>query len=152
MTHSLLTLATTRPMTSIQLSPRHRALARSLSLLFTLSLSVVSPLLGQVPDSTAQSLPGVRVTSGSSAKGFVERTSDVGLGFPAELRKVPASVHVISRQLIEEQRPVSLSEIVRNTSGVSAARNGVEVFRSFKLRGFSDSTRCGQLRVCTAAA
>jgi iron complex outermembrane receptor protein len=88
-------------------------------------------------DTTAQALPGVRVTSGASATDFVERTSDVGLGFPAELRKVPQSVHVISRRLIEEQRPVSLSEIVRNTSGVSASRNAVEVFRSFKLRGFN---------------
>ena len=91
----------------------------------------------QQADTSAQRLPGVRVTSGASAKGYVERTSDVGLGFPAELRKVPQSVHVISRQLIEEQRPVSLSEIVRNTAGVSAARNSAEVFRSFKLRGFN---------------
>lgn len=108
--------------------------------LMTVGMALVAPIgtaAAQRRDTLPQSLPGVKVTSGASAKDFVERTSDVGLGFPTELRKVPQSVHVISRRLIEEQRPVSLSEILRNTSGVSGARNSIEVFRSFKLRGFN---------------
>lgn len=81
-------------------------------------------------------LPGITVTSSRSAEGYVERHSDVGFGFPAAVSRVPQSIHVIPRRMMEEQRPVTLSDVVRNVAGVSAARNSVEPFRSFKLRGF----------------
>ncbi len=87
------------------------------------------------PDSVLV-LPGIAITSGRSGVGYVEASSEVGLGFPAELRRVPQSVHVLSNRMLREQLPVTLSDIVRNTGGVSAARSSVETFRSFKLRGF----------------
>lgn len=82
-------------------------------------------------------LPGLTVHTSRSAEGYVERHSDVGLGFPAAISRVPQSIHVVPRRMIEQQRPVTLSDVVRNVAGVSAARNSVEPFRSFKLRGFT---------------
>lgn len=81
-------------------------------------------------------LPGLTVTSGRSASGYVERHADVGVGFPTAIARVPQSVHVIPRRMMEEQQPVTISDVVRNVAGVSGARNSVEPFRAFKLRGF----------------
>ncbi len=81
-------------------------------------------------------LPGITVHTSRSTDGYVERHADVGLGFPAAISRVPQSIHVVPQRMIDQQRPVTLSDIVRNVAGVSAARNSVEPFRSFKLRGF----------------
>lgn len=108
-------------------------------LLVSLAPCTVSRAAAQEPppDSTVVELPELLITSGRSAEGYVERHSDVGLGYPAELKRVPHSVHVIARRMLEEQLPVTVSDVVRNTGGVSAPRNSVEPFRSFKLRGFN---------------
>lgn len=82
-------------------------------------------------------LPGLVVTSDRSAEGYVERHGSVGLGFPASIARVPQSIHVITRRMMEEQQPVTLSDVVRNTAGVGNARNSLEPFRTFKLRGFN---------------
>jgi len=112
-------------------------LRASYSALLVVGLAGASEtLVAQAPRDSATALPGVVISAGKSADGYIERHSDVGMGFPTELRRVPQSVHVISSRMLREQRPVSLAEIVRNTGGVSASRNSVEVFRSFKLRGF----------------
>jgi len=99
----------------------------------TFQLEAQTPPL---PD-TAIALPGITITAGRSGVGYVEASADVGLGFPAELRRIPQSVHVLSNSMLREQLPVTLSDVVRNTGGVSAARSSVETFRSFKLRGFN---------------
>ncbi len=93
---------------------------------------------GQVgPDGQrALPLPGITVHTSRSTEGYVERHADVGLGFPAAISRVPQSIHVIPQKMIDQQRPVTVSDIVRNVAGVSAARNSVEPFRSFRLRGF----------------
>jgi len=106
-----------------------------LCLAFLLNTPIAEAQSPPPPDSV-RNLPGITITTGRSAPGYVERTSEVGLGFPTELRRIPQSVHVISNRMIREQLPVTLSDVVRNTGGVSAARSSVETFRSFKLRGF----------------
>jgi len=127
-----------------------RALVRAVTVipwLRALTLLAAGGLAGAVESLEAQAsgsadpdsaivLPGITVTSGRSGVGYVEGSADVGLGFPAELRRVPQSVHVMSNRMLREQLPVTLSDIVRNTGGVSAARSSAETFRSFKLRGF----------------
>ena len=112
------------------------------ALLLTIGLAgTVQALEAQLPGlpaagDTVIALPGITITSGRSGTGYVEGSSDVGLGFPTELRRVPQSVHVLSNRMLREQLPVTLSDVVRNTGGVSAPRSSVETFRSFKLRGF----------------
>jgi len=110
-----------------------------LSLVLALVIVPVFHVEAQTPPlpDTAIALPGITITSGRSGAGYVEGSADVGLGFPAELRRIPQSVHVLSNRMLREQLPVTLSDVVRNTGGVSAARSSVETFRSFKLRGFN---------------
>jgi iron complex outermembrane receptor protein len=58
---------------------------------------------------------------------------------------IPQSIQVIPEQVIEDQKPLTLSGILRNVSGFSQTRTDFEVFRSFKLRGFDvlDTTTDG---------
>jgi outer membrane receptor protein involved in Fe transport len=58
---------------------------------------------------------------------------------------IPQSIQVVSQQVIEDQKPLTLSGILRNVSGFSQTRTDFEVFRSFKLRGFDvlDTTTDG---------
>jgi iron complex outermembrane receptor protein len=59
--------------------------------------------------------------------------------------EIPQSIQVIPQQVIEDQKPLTLSGILRNVSGFSQTRTDFEVFRSFKLRGFDvlDTTTDG---------
>jgi len=50
--------------------------------------------------------------------------------------QIPQPIQVVTRQLIEDQRPLTISDALRNVSGFSALRNSGEVFRSFNIRGF----------------
>jgi len=49
---------------------------------------------------------------------------------------IPQSIQVVSQQVIDDQKPLTLSGILRNVSGFSQTRTDFEVFRSLKLRGF----------------
>jgi iron complex outermembrane receptor protein len=51
--------------------------------------------------------------------------------------RVPQSLQVVNAQVIADQRPLILSDALRNVSGVSSLRNSAEVFRTFNIRGFN---------------
>lgn len=95
--------------------------------------------LAQENESAPDTATSIIVTADQIRSGYVEKESEVGFGFPAESVRVPQSVQVINRRLIEDIAPSNLSDIVRTVSGVSAARNSIEPFGSFKLRGFTVS-------------
>ncbi|MCC5887432.1 MAG: TonB-dependent siderophore receptor [Gammaproteobacteria bacterium] len=93
---------------------------------------------GAVAGSTsAGTLDVIEVVSERMSAGYLERGSDVGFGFPAEITKVPQSVQVINASMLRDLKPNTLSDIVRVAGGVGASRNSVEPFSSFKLRGFT---------------
>jgi len=71
--------------------------------------------------------------------GYLEDQAEVGLGFPAEIARVPQSVQVVNRRLIDDLNPDTLSDIVGISGGTSNARNSIEPFSSFKMRGFTVS-------------
>jgi len=50
--------------------------------------------------------------------------------------QIPQPIQVVTRQLIEDQRPLTISDALRNVSGFSALRNSGKVFRSLNIRGF----------------
>jgi len=104
------------------------------------SLTSVSVVNAQ--DSTGNrsaTIETIEISGSRLASGYNSRTSEIGLGFEAETLLVPQSIQVISRELIDDQQPYTLSDIIRNTSGVGAPRNSIEPFNSFKLRGFEVS-------------
>lgn len=94
-----------------------------------------SPTTSNV-DTVARRITGVLIKAGPDLTAGVGRIADVGMGFSTDVGRIPQSVYVISKQLLFEQQPSTLSEIVRNIPGVSAARVTAETFRGFKLRGF----------------
>ncbi len=71
--------------------------------------------------------------------GYLEEDSEVGLGFPADISRVPQSIQVINNRLIQDLKPQTLSDIVSIAAGASSPRNSIEPFSSFKLRGFNVS-------------
>ena len=79
------------------------------------------------------------VTGERVQSGYLEEDSDVGLGFPADILRVPQSIQVINSRLIQDLKPQTLSDIVSITAGTSGSRNSIEPFSSFKLRGFTVS-------------
>lgn len=96
--------------------------------------------VGQDPSpgpASSATIDVIEVVSERMSAGYLERGSDVGFGFPAEISKVPQSVQVINASMLRDLKPQSLSDIVRVAGGVGASRNSVEPFGSFKLRGFT---------------
>jgi len=53
------------------------------------------------------------------------------------IQQLPQPVQVVTAQVIADQRPLILSDVLRNVSGISALRNSAEVFRTFNVRGFT---------------
>jgi len=84
-------------------------------------------------------IPEITVIERRISAGYRARESQVGLGFDVDTLRLPQSVNVITAEMLADQKPMTLSDAVRNTSGVGAARNSVEPFNSFKLRGFDVS-------------
>ncbi len=91
---------------------------------------------GSTVDTVARRITGVLITAGPDHTAGIGRVADVGMGFSTDVGMIPQSVYVISRDLLFAQQPATLSEVVRNIPGVSAARVTAETFRGFKLRGF----------------
>jgi len=56
---------------------------------------------------------------------------------PTPILNLPQSVQVVTQQLIEDQRPLTLSDALKNVSGFSSLRNSGEIFRAFNVRGFN---------------
>lgn len=92
----------------------------------------------------AQSVNGnaieeIVVTAERLQAGYLESDAEVGLGFPADISRIPQSVQVVNNRLLEDLKPATLSDIVSVTGSVSSPRNSIEPFSSFKLRGFTVS-------------
>ena len=79
------------------------------------------------------------VTGERLQSGYLEEQAEVGLGFPGDTARVPQSIQVVTRRLLDDLKPTTLSGIVSVAGGTSSPRNGVEPFSSFKLRGFTVS-------------
>ncbi len=79
------------------------------------------------------------VTGERLQSGYVAEQAEVGLGFAGDTARVPQSIQVVTRRLLEDIKPTTLSDIVSIAGGTSSTRNGIEPFSSFKLRGFTVS-------------
>ncbi|MCG8414143.1 MAG: TonB-dependent siderophore receptor [Pseudomonadales bacterium] len=100
------------------------------------SIIAASLVAGAAQAQQAQEVEEILIVEERINSGYSEIESNVGFGFPAELRRIPQSIQVVNSRLIDDIKPLSLSDIVRSTGGASAGRNSVEPFSSFKVRGF----------------
>lgn len=100
--------------------------------------------VAQTPSSTTpgtvMTLPPVKVQSGSSDSFKVDMSSSPKQTAP--LLDMPQTITVIPREVIKEQNATTLTEVLRNTPGISfnAGENGFSTgANNFALRGFDAS-------------
>ncbi len=110
--------------------------------LLTRTIAAISPLLLCAHAALAQTggagaVDEIVVTGERLQSGYLEEQSEVGLGFPVDTARIPQSIQVVTRRLLEDLKPDTLSDIVGIAGGASSTRNGIEPFSSFKLRGFT---------------
>lgn len=110
-----------------------RSTAISLAVLSWQGIAVAQEAGGQ------ERIEEVTVIGERLRSGYLEEASQVGVGFSYDMARVPQSIQVVNRRLIEDLNPSTLSDIVGVTAGVGAPRNSVEPFGTFKLRGFTVS-------------
>lgn len=68
--------------------------------------------------------------------GKTTRQSSIGVKLPLNIRATPASIGVVTSDLINEQNNTTLGDALRNVSGVNA-QSGFGVFDYFIIRGFN---------------
>lgn len=100
--------------------------------------TLTSPAIAQ-SESGADNEPVDEIVVTGQQAGYLETQSEVGLGFASEINRVPQSIQVVNRRLLDDLNPSTLSDIVGLAGGTSSPRNSVEPFSSFKLRGFTVS-------------
>jgi iron complex outermembrane receptor protein len=88
---------------------------------------------------TQNALEEVVVTGERLQAGYLEEQAEGGLGYSADISRIPQSIQVLNNRLIEDINPSTLSDIVSVAGGTSNTRNSIEPFGSFKLRGFDIS-------------
>ena len=116
-----------------------RALGR-VAVAASVPLTLFNPSFAQSESGAgADPLDEIVVTGERLQAGYLESQAEVGLGFAADVSRVPQSVQVVNRRLLDDLKPATLSDIVSIAGGTSNPRNSVEPFSSFKLRGFTVS-------------
>ncbi|MEO1079238.1 MAG: TonB-dependent siderophore receptor [Pseudomonadota bacterium] len=117
-------------------------LAKSVAGVVVVAVSFFSPLQHTVsaqPQSATNpdQMEEVLVVAERLQAGYLERQAEVGLGFPADISRIPQSIQVVNKRLLDDLNPATLSDIVSVAGGVSSPRNSIEPFSSFKMRGFA---------------
>ena len=88
---------------------------------------------GLPPQQRIQELDRIRVEQARQAPG------DTASKDGAPLRETPQSVSTVDARLIEQRRPLSLNEALRDVAGVVPGTFGRRGFDDFLIRGFSQS-------------
>jgi iron complex outermembrane recepter protein len=78
------------------------------------------------------------VVTGQQEGGYAVPNASVGTRTDAPLRDVPQSIQVVPRQVIEDQGATTLSDILRNVSGVSETGEELRI-RGFNIGNFSNN-------------
>jgi iron complex outermembrane receptor protein len=80
------------------------------------------------------------VVTGEQEEGYVVDNATTATRTDTPIRDVPQSITVIPRQVLEDQRPNSLTDALRNVSGISSGNSSLQYFESPIIRGF-DATQ-----------
>ncbi len=79
------------------------------------------------------------VTITAQESGYQPLSATTGSRTDLPLRDVPASVEVITRQVIDDQAAVNINEVVRNASGVNVPHSTGSRAEAFTVRGFTST-------------
>lgn len=77
----------------------------------------------------------VTITAGENS--YAPATATTGSRVDLPLRDVPASVQVITRQVIDDQAATNVQDVIRNVSGVNVPHTTGSRAESFTIRGFT---------------
>ncbi|HKX29206.1 MAG TPA: TonB-dependent receptor [Blastocatellia bacterium] len=77
------------------------------------------------------------VTITSQESGYQPLSATTGSRIDIPLRDVPASVQVVTRQVIDDQAATNVQDVIRNVSGVNVPHSTGSRAESFTIRGFS---------------
>jgi len=76
------------------------------------------------------------VVTGEQEEGYVVDNATTATRTDTPIRDVPQSIQVVPQQVLEDQRPNSLSDALRNVSGISSGNSSLQFFDSPIIRGF----------------
>jgi iron complex outermembrane receptor protein len=105
-----------------------------------LALAAVFPADAYAEQTDDQVLQAVKVTA-ARADGFAPKTVEAGSFRGADIMDVPATVNVITREVLELQAAGGLYDAVRNTAGVTRQQNGGETWDQLVIRGIAVENR-----------
>lgn len=120
------------------MKPRTSCAIGRVAVAASFSLTLAGPAIAQSGSATSSEPVDEIVVTGQQA-GYLETRAEVGLGFAAEISRVPQSIQVVNRRLLDDLNPSTISDIVGLAGGTSSPRNSIEPFSSFKMRGFTVS-------------
>lgn len=75
------------------------------------------------------------------SNGFVPNTVEAGTFRGASIMDVPATVNVITREVLDRQAAGGLYDAVRNTAGVTRQQNGGDSWDQLVIRGITVENR-----------
>ena len=91
---------------------------------------------------------GVTQTTAGPVDGYRALTATSATKTERPIEKIPQSIQVIPRSVIDDQSPISIDEVSRNVSGVSGTlRLQTPAYDSGKMRGFFSEQRLDGLPV-----
>ena len=90
-------------------------------------------------DGTAQL--GTITVQDQRANGFVPTVVEAGTFRGGNVMDVPATVNIVTRDVIERQAAASVYDVLRNTAGVTRQQNGGDTFDQLVIRGIGVENR-----------
>jgi iron complex outermembrane recepter protein len=94
----------------------------------------------ETPGDNASATTGEIIVTGTRAEGYIV-SQTVALGLPVELNELPASVTVLSDDLLEDLGARNLGQILPYVAGVANGDNGGVNRDTFVIRGFPNQNR-----------
>jgi iron complex outermembrane recepter protein len=80
------------------------------------------------------------VVTGDEDEGYNPSSATTATRTDTPLRDIPQSIQVVPQQVLEDQQAITLTEALRNASGVIPSTAFYGVASNFVIRGFSTST------------
>ncbi len=84
---------------------------------------------------------GTVTVQGQRADGFVAHTVEAGTFRGASVMDVPATVNVVTREVLDQQAAGGLYDALRNTAGVTRQQNGGDTWDQLVIRGIAVENR-----------
>lgn len=79
------------------------------------------------------------VVTGEQEEGYEVDNATTATRTDAPIEDVPQSIQVVPRQVIEDQRAITVNDALRNVSGIAVGESTLQFYNSIIVRGFGSS-------------